>query len=86
MKAPYTRAHARTHARAHADTSRDGVEHGMSEYVDGRFGGDKAKSVTGSVRVPILEVTGSLPVPILRAYAASRRGPAAAAENFGVSE
>ena len=71
-----TRAHAHTRARTHAeDTSRHGVEDGTSEYVDGRFGGDKAKCVTGS-----------LAVPILRAYAGSRRGPAAAAENFGVSE
>ena len=34
--------------------------------------------------VAILEVTVGLAVPIVRAYAACRRGPAPAAENFGV--
>ena len=52
------------------------------------FGADKANSVTVSLPVTILEVTGSLrvttlPVPILIAYAASRRGPAAAANFLG---
>jgi hypothetical protein len=67
----------------------------MSEYVDGSVVlsrlrqvviGEAGLEVTGSLPVPILEVTGSLPVPIVRAYAASRRGPAAAAPNLGFSE